>query len=249
MELILLMAGLLGTVASLVVVVTAPGNAIRQSFLPASPNLAPLIVISLQAYADFLSMFFLSPEKIAGLTGAIFASVWMGGIYEERLSFENWRLPIYLGGGILLSFICFPPGVFGYSEPPPLRIHIIPLFILIASLLYTAFLGGNLLPNRNPGFTAHTAFAMMAILLLGFSAYKQFPIIRYETTIHRDYANYWEETNQQILEAKSNGSESVTVPVVRDWAKLDMLNKNPKYWVTTCYSKYYGIQVFGSNKP
>ena len=49
----------------------------------------------------------------------------------------------------------------------------------------------------------------------------------------------------QIRLAKNDHEESITLPFVNNWATLNTLTDNPKFWVNVCYSNYYGISVIG----
>jgi hypothetical protein len=67
---------------------------------------------------------------------------------------------------------------------------------------------------------------------------------------HRDiyisFAHRWDQANAQIMQAKMNGDESVTIPAMNVWTGPGGdPTDNPRYWVTACYSLYYDFQVFG----
>lgn len=247
-KIVLLLAGLIGTIFSLIVIVSAPGNAIRRLQLPPAPNLINLTIISVHGYIKFISDIFSSPEKTLSVFGLILTGIWMGGQYKDRLTIESWRVSAYSIGGILLSFICFPPSVFGYSEFPPPRTLIIPVYILVACILYSCFLvGSQYLGKDSMPALGRQILATMAILLIGFSAIAQTQSLYRERAIYVAYAENWDKVDAQILGAKANGESSVTVSTTENWAKLNTLNDNSKFWVNVCYSQYYGIPVFGSD--
>ena len=37
----------------------------------------------------------------------------------------------------------------------------------------------------------------------------------------------------------------MTIPAEQNWAGVNILNDNPRFWVNVCYSQYYSIPVFG----
>ena len=132
----ILYSSLAGAICAVIVVVLSPGNAIRQALLPPAPDFIKLVSISIQAYGTFISGFFLEPAKITGLIGAILAIMWIGGHYRDFVPVKTRLIPAYIFGGIAVSFVCFPPGVYGYSEPPPTRTMIIPVFFLTGRLFF-----------------------------------------------------------------------------------------------------------------
>ena len=246
--LITLVAGLLGTIVSLVVIITAPGNALRQEELPPTTNLVDLLRISWQGYWDFLLQIALAPEKISMLIGALLLTVWLGRVYKDQFSVQAWRFPAYVLGGILLSFACFPPGIYGYSEPPPTRVLIIPVFALITFLMYAGFLSGIWLAKQS--FTtvrmAQTVL-FAAVMILGFLSISQTHSLYQTRDVYISFARSWDEIDAQIWAAKANQEETVKVPFVNNWARLNTLIDNPKFWVNKCYSNYYGINVLGES--
>ncbi|HEY2979805.1 MAG TPA: DUF6056 family protein [Anaerolineales bacterium] len=242
----LLLAGWLGTILSLVVIISAPGNAIRQAQLPPSPNLADLLIISLQGCVQFLVGIALAPEKITALIGAILIAARLGGQMKVEYHLRSWQIAAYAVGGILLSFVCFPPGVFGYSAPPPPRTLIIPAYFLTACILYSSFLAGIQWREKvNPGI-ARYGLAGLAVALLGFSALIQSQALYRDRERYIGFAHIWDKLDRQILDARAAGAESITIPAVENWAGLNVLNDNRKFWVNDCYTRYYGIQVFGA---
>jgi hypothetical protein len=244
--LLLYAAGLLGTVISLVVIISAPGNAIRQAFNP-PPEFGKLVGISIQAYLDFLSLILFSPEKITGLAGAILLLILLGGFYADAIH-KGWQIAAYVGGGILLSFACFPPGVYGYSEPPPLRTLVIACFGLVAGLFCASFLVGQrlskVIQSRNVVYFGVTS---ISVLLLGVSSIIQMQMLYQQRTDYIAYAQAWDRNDRMIWEAKTAQKASVIIenPAANNWTGLNVLNDNPKFWVNACHTNYYGIPVFG----
>jgi hypothetical protein len=60
------------------------------------------------------------------------------------------------------------------------------------------------------------------------------------------FAHRWDQADAQILQAKMNGDESVTIPALNVWTGPGGdPTDNPRYWVTACYSLYYDFPVLG----
>jgi len=245
-DLYTLTAGLAGTIFSIMVIIFAPGNAIRQSLLPPSPDLGKLISISVQGYAMYIHEFFIEPEKIAGLMGAILLYIWTGMQYKDHISSNARQILMNILGGIALSFLCFPPGVYGYSEPPPSRTLIIPTFFLLACILYASYLTGGWLSGISRNFLVKGNWVMAAsLILIGYSTVMNSMDLSKQRQDYADFAQKWDEVDKLIIDAKAKSQGSVNIPAMNNWAYLEAPTDNPRYWVTYCYSNYYGIQVYG----
>jgi len=60
------------------------------------------------------------------------------------------------------------------------------------------------------------------------------------------FAQRWDQANAQILQAKTNGEPSVTIPALHPWTGPGGdPTDNPRFWVNSCYSLYYGFPVLG----
>lgn len=242
----LLTAGFLGALAAVIVIALAPGNAVRQAALPPSPGLGKLLSISWAGYAAFISGIVLNPHKITALTGALLAAVWIGTRYKDRLKAPVWLIPVAVVGGLGLSFACFPPAVFGYSEPPPLRTMSIAVFGLTGFLFYAAFLIGCLWARQSKSVQRFSVqIIVLALLLTGTSSALTVQSVLQRRGGFVSFAGKWDAVDAQILAAKAGGAPSVTIPAMTNWADLDRPSDNPKFWATACYSEYYGIQVYG----
>jgi hypothetical protein len=245
-ELIALYYSLAGAVCSLVVVILSPGNAIRQALLPPHPDIAALASISIRAYGTFIADLFREPAGISGLAGAILAAIWIGGHYRDSITVRTRLVPASILGGVLISFACFPPGVFGYSAPPPARILIIPVFFLVAGVLCAGFIMGCRLADR-PGlrWLGSTPLIVSIALLMAFSSMTTARHLYAERHIYIEFAEKWDRVDAHILQARADNLESVNIPAMDNWAGLERPTDNEKYWPTLCYSNHYGIQVVG----
>ena len=249
-NLIILYASLAGAICSLIVVILSPGNAIRQALLPPPPDLPTLATISIQAYLTFISGVFLDPKKLAGLIGIILTTIWIGGYYKGLPPLKTPIIPMYILGGVALSFVCFPPGVYGYSEPPPTRTMIIPVFFLVGSVLYASFLTGHRLAKKKGSTWVESNLLLLVIFfLIGYSTITTIGSLYEERQVYIEFAEMWDKVDTQILQAKTNNLEFVNIPAMDNWAGLERPTDNPKYWPTICYSSHYGIQVFGPPYP
>lgn len=146
----------------------------------------------------------------------------------------------------MLSFACFPPGVYGYSESPPDRVLIIALFAIITPLMLICFFAGNSI-KQTPFNTNNTRILLFtaATLFIGISAWVNAGNLYNSRSIYIEFARKWDAVDTLILQAKNEGKEVVNIPDMSNWAGLDRPNQNINHYMTECYSGFYGIQVFG----
>ncbi len=241
-----LLAGLLGMAVSLVIMLVSPGVEKRQEFFPPHPDLPDVLAIAFGGYRKYLLDFLSAPEKVAALLGGMLTAGWMGIHSENDTKFEPWLIPVPAGGGILLSYAVVLPAVYSMSEPPAPRTMIISSFAIIMSFLFTSFLAGKHLRSRYEGRQRAAVMIALATGLILFSSLQTAVGLYNNRTVFTDYARQWDAANAQIIQAKLDGDDSVTIPAVPNWAGLEVLNDNPKYWVNACYTLYYKIQVFGA---
>lgn len=242
-----LFASLAGSLASLVVVILSPGNAIRQSLLPPPPDFATLASISVMSFGSFIADFFTDPARIAGLAGAMLASLWIGSQYRDQIPDRQQLITACLSGGLLIAFVCFPPGVYGFSEPPPPRTLIIPVYFLMAGILCAGFLAGGWLAE-SPAFArlSSAVLPLVILVLVGFSVLTSVGRLYAERQTYIDFAEKWDQVDAYILQARAEGQESVTIPALNVWTGGGGdPTANPRYWVNQCYSLYYGLTVLG----
>jgi len=242
-----LLAGLAGSMLSMFVVISAPGNAIRQSLLPPSPGIGQLFQLSFSGYLNFFIMEIVRvPEKIIGLAGAIIAAMWAGTQSENKQTRNHSITLSILAGSFILSFACIVPGVYGVSEPPPTRALIIPVFILAACLMYSGFIAGEQIVNSiyQPK-NVNGLILILAILLVGYSALVNSQSLFGERRAYIEFAQKWDDADALILKAKADNLDSVQIPAMDNWAGLERPTPKKDYWPNICYSRYYDIQVYG----
>jgi hypothetical protein len=245
-DIVILLSSLAGAIFSLIVVIMAPGNAIRMGLSPVTPSILELTIISLQSYCDFLIGLFAEPAKTLGIIGAVLTVLWIGSHYKELAPVNIYIVPVYVIGGVAVSLACFPPGVYGYFASPPPRTMIIPLFFLLAGILSASFLLGCWLSARYNTSWKESGFVILPILLMmGFSAVTVSWNLYSVRNVYIDFAEKWDRVDKQILQAKADHLDSVNVPNMNSWTNLGSPTDNPKYWQTQCYSLYYDIQVIG----
>ena len=241
-----LAAAILGDALALLIMLVSPGTEVRQVFFPPPPPIPRIFMIAAGGYLDYLIDLLRSPQRISALFAIVLTFIWVGTTSSKKLSNGYWIL-LPIAAGILLSYASLLPVIYATSELPPPRTLIIFSFILVASVLYAGLMAGKWLSGRNMG-SARFRWGLLACV--GVSVVVSTAInakALYDSRdIYRSFAQRWDRANAQILQAKNNGEESVTIPALNVWTGPGGdPTDNPRYWVTACTSRYYDFQVFG----
>jgi hypothetical protein len=242
-----LAAGMLGSIASLIVMVAAPGNAVRQKYYKAPPGMFEVVKIGLDAFLKFLGSLLASPLIVVSLIGILAAAIWIGSRFRPGIQVKIWMPAAILAVGLGFAFGCFLPAAWGLSSAPPSRSLIIPAFFLAASWITVGFLSGAWL-NPPPLSNPRLGLLILAFLLLGFSSWSSASYLYSTRKAYIDYASKWTTIDRQIIQTRQAGDTSVHIPSMNNWASLNMPNDNPKFWLNQCYSKYYGVQVLSPDE-
>ena len=247
-SLLFLIVGFLGALLALFVMVLAPGNSVRQAFFPTSPDILTVLRISFTGYLAFLGTLFGSPYTLTVIVGSMLGSIWLGLRTNEDCSISpprGWWILAFIGAGLILAFGCFPPAVYGTSEPPPGRTLVIPAFFLVICFLASAFVLGEWLKSHARDKSLWSpVLLIVACGLIIFSSWNSFRSLYSVRDHFISFAQQWDQVDAEIKNAKHTGLQEVNIPSLKNWANLEYPTDNPKYWPNICYSKFYDINVF-----
>lgn len=253
---VLLIAGLFGSLAGGLVVVVAPGNSFRQSAFPPPPVLPELLSISFRGLREFFGLISVSSDNWCIWAGLILSG-FIFGLQPFRRREENavasppdvWMLIWLPLVGFVLLLACWVPMAWGTSLTLAYRTLIIPAYALVSLVICWAYIAGRvcrgfyvLFARRTP--TVATALALVGLLAFGvFAAKLSREMWRLRPTFVA-YAQRWDEREQMIQRAKSQGMPYAVVLRQHNWAALDEIAVDPKItWLTKCVQDYYGIGV------
>ncbi len=244
-DLILFLSAMLGTLVSLAVILSSPGNDIRRSNVSSAPSLLTLLNVSLESVTRFINNFLHEKYEVLALLGAILIALWIGKEYKNKIKTPLWKIIFWFISGLLFLFGGFLAGVYGYVQYPPTRTLIIPVFFLVFPFLYASFLLGGWLAQREKLPYKGIIIAIFAALFLAISGTATAKTLYESRHIYINFADKWDRVDAEILEAKAAGVPSITTEGMDNWAGLDRPNENPKWWPTQCYSLYYDFLVMG----
>ncbi len=245
----LLIAGLVGSLAGGLLMFVAPGNKFRQSAFPPPPPILELLSISLRGMREFFELVVLAPGKWYIWVGLIFCGFIFGlQVFQPREAPERrgvltllW-LPVI---AFILLLACWVPMAWGTSLTLAYRTFIIPAYVLVCLVTCWAYIAGQVCRSTYVSFTPVVAIAVIVLLAFGILAANiSREMWRQQRPLFIGYARRWDEREQMIQRAKSQGLPYAQVLRQHNWGGLEEVAVDPKItWLTKCMSDYYGINV------
>ena len=244
----LLSAGLIGAIVSFILVVISPGNAARQALSPPSPPLLILLIIAIRAYAHFLWQLVTSAPNVLCLAAIISVGLWVGST-GALSAFSPRAIPWIILVGAIITFSCFPPAAFGQSDAPPDRTLLIPTYLLVVSLLLLGVSLGDPLKTHLSLHPLLTGLGGITILIACAGSLQHMFSVQHT---FQAYAQAWGQFDRELTAARRVGAASAAISTAdmnaNNWAELNVLGDNPKFWLNICVSDFYGVKVI-SNSP
>ena len=245
----MLLGALVGSCASLILVVIAPGNAVRQALFPPPPDLMRLASIAFDSMLAFLAFaaggaaeiivlfsvagyFLLSGlrNSIAGLNEA-----------DSKAKISISLVLLFAIGSIAALYVCFLPSAYGRSARPPARSLMIPSYVLICATASGAYAVGRFLRGK---LRSYVVAVTWLIACLG--AFVMTIEVRHLAgTIGNcvRYAREWDSADAFVRQMRARKCRSVVLYTVPNQFGLDDAGADPSFWVNGCVSEYYGVDV------
>jgi hypothetical protein len=253
---LLILAALLGALLAMLVVISAPGNARRESYFPPHPGL-PQVLIASTLYSLELIRSWGTAHTIDLLIALVFPALIAMLCHPFRILLEpdlelrdqttaRW-LVLLPGLALLLTIACFAPAAWALSGPPPDRVLVIPMFVLTWFAVSWGYLAGLALRRslaiQLPATLslAITATAIVAgLLVLG-------PIRSSMRTLNsvpgmRGYAMQWDARDRDLRAARLEGKTVADVPPMENIAGLEEAPSTTNRRLNQCFAGYYGLK-------
>ncbi len=250
----LLAVALFSTLIALIIVVFAPGNAVRQAFFTHTESLPELVAQTVVVSAGYivlaLGVFAPLPLLITVVVSGLIAYQ----IRPVHVQPSPKRLYALMGlsAGIALLLImsCLLPALYGLGNIPSSRAYTIPQFVLVCTAAFWGYLMGLGLRSRqtHAPTTSRKSLvyvaALAALLVVG-------PLASTGRTLtllpdFQTYASEWDARDRAIREAVGQGIERFETTVftfdLGAMAGLDIITSNPAGWVNGCAASYYGLE-------
>jgi len=251
----LLVLGFLGSLMALILVATAPGNAVRQGLLPERPALSLLIEATLRDWYIFtartVKWHFLSIVLLSA-SGAL-TGFWLGS--RERSGMDQTRqLRSEIGwivGIPLLTFFLMcasiAPYEYAISSFPDARVLITTVYILLIGILGWSFLLGTWTAAVQDASSPWIKHVALSVALVGtglFFIYTRQAVLSAveEQEAMRGYATAWDERDRNLRLAAGHGLTVVyAASLPHMGGGLAELGYDPDEWINRCIANTYRI--------
>ena len=258
-------ATLAGSLLSLLVVVLAPGNAVRLSAMPTPPHLFPLIrmavsntiifvYISLKAYSFQNVLAVLVPMLI---TYALYASdKRLPKLQPSSLTLALFLIPAV--SFLLILTVC-APSAYAESSYPEGRVLMEARFIMVFMTIAEGALIGMSLSQFHLWANEPTPVYLQLILAAVFLVVILYPIYDarksyLEIPVYRQRAATWDAHNaiiqtsiqQGILDINIHDSQARSFD---SFSGLMEIGSDPSFWVNQCAADFYGADHIAINQP
>jgi len=258
-----LYSGFAGSAVATVIVVIAPGNAVREAGIRTSSPVLAKTVILLKTFAASTKYIvdFLHTRPLAALAIFVVPLVLSGFQQLKAGPRFGWRSTICatVGGWIFAFFLIFSailPGMYAFSAMPPERALFVDHWVLLFTLLLTGFAFGRL---TSSWYTEHRVLSLLAavcsVALIFPWATKAVRDNFAATSNLRKYAAEWDNQDAQIRSMKSKGELQVSLPWNASVAsngnvdQVGWISDDPTYPINKCTADYYGIKSLRTYQP
>src|SRR5256885_3154932 len=142
-----ILAGLIGAAIAFVIMVSAPGNSVRQSLFPVDRDLITVAGLTIRGTCGFILRKMVQAPLTTALLCLIPAYV-ASRHYESQPRGHVWRWVLVLPlAGFLLVFVCYLPGVYGAGGLVA-RARFIPEFVFVCTAIGASFFVGLLVARQ-----------------------------------------------------------------------------------------------------
>jgi hypothetical protein len=253
----ILYSGFAGSLLASMVVLVAPGNAVREAgvraYTPALPKTTLLLktaAASIRYVADFLHT-----RPLAALALLVVSFALTQSLQSRTGARASSRSTIYvLGGGwifaFFLIFIAILPGMYAFSSMPPDRALFLDHWVLLLTLMLSGHAFAQITERWYAGswVLSLPAIACAVAVIFPWAARS----VRDNIAARRDlrkYAAEWDDEDIQLRKMRSEGVLVVSLPwnaIVASNGNIDQIgwiSDDPTYFINTCTADYYGLKL------
>lgn len=250
-------AGIVGSLLAMLVIVLAPGNLVRRSLMPPSPDLLLLIkksivdvyifsVISFRQHPHLVVLSVILPALSGFLT-------YQGENFKRPLSsgdWAKWLLPLIVVPAFtaLLILASIMPSEYAISSYPDGRVLIMSQYFLFLGLaLWGLSIGARVrslvaVETKWVLSTASLVFGLIACALavLGFIAVRT---ITDEVSGARQNAIAWDKRDITLKNIVEEDGVPIAVPSLHHMGGLAEIGYDPDEWINRCVAQAYEVDA------
>lgn len=250
--------GIVGSCLALIIMLSAPGNAIRQTTLIPPLTMPQLLSKTLVATAAFIATDVAIFAPIA-LIFTLILSLFFVQQLEIPLTLPPSRVRSLLGISLAIALAlivtCIAPPLYAYAKDsiPPDRVLFLPHVVLIVTAAFWGCVMGLRL-KRNPSSATSTlpwpVCAVVIVMIVVGPLISTGKLVN-QITDYRIYAAESDNRDQTIKNAVASGVQDVKVSQLSvDMAYLgglDIIGADPNQWVNVCAANYYAAKTITAN--
>ncbi|MCG2787820.1 MAG: hypothetical protein L6461_22250 [Anaerolineae bacterium] len=239
-----LLASATGLFVGTMIILSSPGNQVRQSLFPEPPGLLNVFLFSLLWFSQYLLVLVKDIGQVLGLVGIYFLFFWAGIVSGYRRKPDRLGL-LFLLMSFAFLFGVFIPSAYATSQPPPERTVSLGVFFFLLLVVASGFVTGQEQARKKSRLLEFRTMVIVfiAILFLSLSAQLEKQEWAEKKQDYVFFSHTWDNTHELILRAKNSGETSIAIPPLKNLASLDDPTDDPAYWVNRCFSDYYDMQI------
>ena len=241
-------AGLAGTLIAASVVVVAPGNAIRMSFMPERVGWLDTIFSAARYSAAFVyrtaSTHTMALVLLAVVSAAIGARWGLALPKGQPPVGLRWKLIAGAALGGLLIFALMLPSAYAVGAYPVDRALISTTYILVLLVLGGGSLVGRLACASERRTLSIIVRRWVPVILVLSATWWAVAAIRETLPLvrdARDYAAQWDRRRTTVEEARRTGVQAIVLNPLPHIGTLGEVGEDPSDWVNACFASYYGL--------
>lgn len=248
---IVLGAGLAGTIAAIVVILLAPGNQVRLAQMPERSGLTILLLSTGRFAAAFVAKSLLRSPGVALLAVMIPFVFALGQPTAVSVGGGKRRSPILsigipLAAALIVVVISIFPAVYATSAYPAERSLVVTQYVLVWGLAGTGYLASRRLRESRLGesavlrrarlFTFAILVIVLTVSLVGAKDVLDF------VPEARSYAEQWDHRYAQVLGA-GNVEGALAIAPLPHMGGLAEVGEDPAEWINACVAAAYALEA------
>ena len=239
-----LAAAIIGALLAFAIMFLSPGTQNRQEFFTAPRTLMGILSISANGFMILFRSIFKDPFRLLGFVASLVLAGLAGSVSPLVKKVNEWVYAGLVMIGLVAIFLSMVPAAYGMGDILPRRAFPVPIFFGFVPILMACYLAGrSYLAEKTGRWRDFAIWLVLAVFIIS--------IIGNANTLNNSrpsmvtYAENISQLEQAVRQAKSSGADQLVVPQLGNWAGVYDPSDNPKFWVTVCFSNYYGIPIVG----
>jgi hypothetical protein len=250
--LLLMSCNFAAIVLAAILIIAAPGNAVRMSQFSVAADAGNMIGSTIMYGISFVfaALFVFAPATTVAFAGL---SVWLGYRLRPALPPLNRYVPVLwllATLGIALPFVAV--GMVFVGTLPPARTYIIPLFFISILLMSLGIWVGARLVRAFPDAAGKRRRLTSVLEMLLVVSIVVAAIVNAGDTLRvlpafQSFAAEWDQRDTQVRLAAAQGIRDIQLPPpVHDLSErigVVTISASPEFWINQCAARLYGVDT------